>query len=180
MTRKINAEGLRLVMSFESCVLEAYPDPASKLAQEMRKHPSKRTKGWENFSGEPWTVGWGSTGLDHFNLDENGKPTRIGKGTVWTQDQADSRKLDDLDFFCSGVANLVKTQLSDNQFSALVSFAYNCGLANLKSSTLLKRVNEGRFEDAANEFLRWNKAQGQVMKGLTRRREAERDLFIKP
>jgi len=180
VSRTVNPEGLRLIMSFESCVLEAYPDPASKLAQQMRKHPSKRVRDWESLSGEPWTVGWGSTGLDHFNLDKEGKPTRIGKGTVWTQAQADSRKADDLATFCKGVESMVRTPLNDNQFSALVSFAYNCGLANLKSSTLLKRVNEGRFQEAADEFLRWNKAQGQVMNGLTRRREAERALFLKP
>jgi lysozyme len=179
-SRKLTEEGINLIKSSESCVLEAYPDPASPLGQQMRKSLGRRTPGWANLSGEPWTIGWGSTGLDHFNLDENGKPTKIKAGLKWTQAQADERKKQDLEKFCAGVDSLVTAKISDNAFSALVSFAYNCGLANLKGSTLLKKVNEGKMTEAADEFLKWNKAQGKVLPGLTTRRSNERALFLKP
>jgi len=177
--RTITKEGMDLIKSYESCVLKAYADPASALAQQLRKILSKRVKGWENMSGDPWTVGWGSTGLDYFNLDAQGKPTKIGPNTQWTQVQADQRKTTDLERFCKQVNDLVTSNINDNQFSALVSFAYNCGVGNLSGSTLLKRVNEGKFQEAADEFLKWDKAKGQVMAGLTRRRQAERALFLK-
>lgn len=177
--RELTKDGIDLIKSFESCVLKAYADPASPLAQALRKPLDKRPKNWANLSGEPWTVGWGSTGLDYFNLDQQGKPTKIGPTTQWTQQQADARHEQDLEKFCDGVDKLVSANITNNQFSALVSFAYNCGLTNLTNSTLLKRVNEGKFQEAADEFLKWDKAAGKVMAGLTRRRKAERDLFLK-
>jgi lysozyme len=177
--RAVNKEGLSLIKSFESCSLEAYADPASPLGAETRKSKAKRASGWEKLSGEPWTVGWGSTGLDYFNLDANGQPKRIGPGTKWTQAQADERNGKDLEKFSAQVIALLQVPVSDNQFAALVSFAYNCGVGNLKSSTLLRKVNESKFTEAAAEFLKWDKAQGQVMPGLTRRREAEKALFLK-
>lgn len=179
--RKINAYGIKLVMQFEGCHLKAYADPASPLGQELLKKTNMRKPGWEKFSGEPWTVGWGSTGLDEYNLDANGKPTKIGPNTVWTQDQADKRLQKDLDSFAQQVAPLLKIQdINDNQFAALVSFAYNVGVGNLKKSTLLILVNQRNFTQAAEEFLKWNKAQGKVLNGLTKRREAEKRLFLTP
>jgi lysozyme len=150
------------------------------IARELVKTPSRRVKGWENLSGEPWTIGYGSTGLDHYNLDVNGKPTKIGRGLTWTEEQAEARNILDLEKFSDQVKATLKIQLNDNQFSALVSFAYNLGIGNLKSSTLLKRVNEGKFPEAAREILKWDKAVGQVMPGLVRRRAAENKLFLKP
>lgn len=180
MTRRLNGNGLTLIKSFEGCKLEAYPDPASPLAVELRKPLNARKSGWENFSGSPWTVGWGSTGIDTFNLTPDGKPTSIGPGTKWTQAQADERKAADLDKFCSDVSKLLKVEVNDNQFAALVSFAYNVGVGNLKNSTLLRLVNQRKFLDASNEFLKWTKAQGKELPGLVRRREAERRLFLSP
>jgi hypothetical protein len=82
-----------------------------------------------------------------------------------------------LSTFEKAVQRLVKVKLNQNQFDALVSFAYNCGEGNLAKSTLLKRVNAGDFEGAAQEFHKWNKGGGQVLRGLVRRRKAESDLF---
>ena len=76
------------------------------------------------------------------------------------------------------VLKLVKMKLSQNQFDALVSFAYNVGSRALSTSTLLKKLNAGDIKGAADEFLRWNKAGGKVLNGLPRRREAERALFL--
>lgn len=116
--------------------------------------------------GKPWTVGRGSTGPD------------IKPGTVWTKEQADARFAKDLARFEIGVSKAVSVDLEQHQFDALVSFAYNVGLANFLSSTLLKMLNEGYYSNAAEQLLRWNKNDSVVMAGLTRRRKAERALFL--
>lgn len=178
--RKVNGLGISLIHSFEGCKLKAYPDPASPLAAELRKPQNARRPDTSNLSGDPWTVGWGSTGIDDFNLDAEGKPTRIGPHTTWTQAQADDRSQRDMDSFAESVTKLLKRPVNDNQFAALVSFAYNVGASNLRNSTLLRLVNAGNYAKAADEFLKWTKAQGKVMPGLVRRREAERRLFLTP
>lgn len=180
MTRKINHNGMNLIHSFEGCSLQAYPDPASPLGREMRKTANARAADWQQRPGDPWTVGWGTTGSDNYNLDAQGKPTPIGPHTRWTQDQCDRRASDDAALFGDEVTKLVKVSINDNQFAALVSFAYNVGVNNLRNSTLLKNVNEGKFQVAADEFLKWTKAQGVVLPGLVKRREAERRLFLTP
>jgi lysozyme len=72
---------------------------------------------------------------------------------------------------------MVTTPLSQNQFDALVSWVYNLGGGNLKASTLLKVLNSGDFNGVPAQLMRWNKAGGKVLEGLTRRRQAEADLF---
>ena len=175
--RKLIKDGLDLIHSFEGCKLDAYADPASPYAVESRKRGLAKALNWQKLSPEPVTIGYGSTGLDYFNLDAQKQPTPIKLGLKWTQAQADARGEADLERFCAQVEALVTTKVSDHQFAALVSFAYNCGTGNLKSSTLLRRVNEGAMAEAALEFLKWDKAQGKVMPGLTRRRQAEMKLF---
>ncbi|KAG4067803.1 hypothetical protein HA402_010489 [Bradysia odoriphaga] len=82
--------------------------------------------------------------------------------------------------FESCISNNVEyDQLNAQQFSALVSFAFNVGCNAFKKSTLLRKLNRNDVEDAANEFARWNKGGGKVLNGLTRRRAAERLLFCK-
>ena len=75
------------------------------------------------------------------------------------------------------VNSLVKVPLNQSQFDALVSWVYNLGPANLKSSTLLKVLNEGKYEEVPNQMRRWNKVNKQVNEGLVRRRNAESLLF---
>lgn len=85
----------------------------------------------------------------------------------------------DLAKFESHVKRLVKVGLTQGQYDALVSFAYNCGPANLERSTLLRKVNANPNDRSiAYEFSRWNKAAGKVLAGLTRRREAEAKLYF--
>ena len=157
-----------LIKSYESLRLQAYPDPASPLGREMLKKPQDRAPGWQGMSGTPWTIGYGSTGPD------------IKEGTVWTKQQAESRFENDLANFADQVKNLVKVQLTPNQFGALVSLTYNIGAGNLSTSTLLKLLNAGKFAEAADQFPAWNKAGGKVEKGLVKRRAAERALFLSP
>lgn len=78
------------------------------------------------------------------------------------------------------VESLIKVPVSDNQFAALVSFAFNLGVNNLRNSTLLRKLNARDYDGAALEFAKWNKAGGRVLNGLTRRRAAEATLFRTP
>ena len=114
-----------------------------------------------------WTIGYGHTG-------------NVRKGQKITKKEADELLDVDLSVFRKGVRNLVKVPLNQNQFGALVSFAYNVGLGNLKTSTLLRLLNEGNYTGAADQLLRWNKSKGKVLTGLVRRREAERAVFLTP
>ncbi|HDU3604603.1 TPA: lysozyme [Klebsiella aerogenes] len=143
-------EGIALIKGFEGCRLTAYPDPGT--------------------GGAPWTIGYGWT------LPVDGKTVRPGM----TIDQATADRLlkTGLVSYENDVLKIVKVKLAQGQFDALVSFAYNIGSRALSTSTLLKKLNAGDIKGAADEFLRWNKAGGKVLNGLTRRREAERALFL--
>lgn len=145
------AHAVALIKEFEGCHLEAYPDPGT--------------------GGDPWTIGWGSTGPG------------IREGVKWTQEQADKRLASDVDSFLEGVMGAVNAEASHpepNEIGAMTSLAYNIGLSAFKSSTLLRMYNDGNKAGAAAQFLRWNRAGGRVMRGLTRRREAEKALFERP
>lgn len=105
----------------------------------------------------------------------------IKKGEVFTtitQQQAEELLAKDLKQFEEGVSTSVKVALTQNQFDALVSFAFNLGMGNVNSSTLLKKLNAGDIQGAANEFLRWNRAGNKVLPGLAKRRLAEKELFL--
>ena len=118
-----------------------------------------------------WTIGFGTIKYP------NG--VRVKKGDTCTEAQAESYLKNDLVKFENAINRLVKVPLNQNQFDALSSFTYNLGETNLSSSTLLKKLNAKDYAGTADQFLRWNKAGGKVMNGLTRRRESERNLFLK-
>lgn len=114
---------------------------------------------------------WGSTRIF-------GRKVKLGE-TI-TQAQAEEQFEKDLEYFEKGIKNLVKVPLNSNQFSALVSFAYNIGLAGLAGSTALKRLNKKDYVGAAEAMSWWTKGgDGKVLAGLVRRRAAERALFFK-
>ena len=77
-----------------------------------------------------------------------------------------------------GIRRLIKAELTENMFSALCSFAFNVGTGNLQRSTLRMKLNRGQYEDAADEFPKWRRAAGRILKGLVRRRASERALFL--
>lgn len=112
-----------------------------------------------------WTIGYGHT--------KGVKP-----GDKITQAQADEFLTQDTAGAASDVSRLVKVELSQNQFDALVSFTFNLGGKNLASSTLLKRLNEGNYRAASDQFGRWVFAGNVLLQGLLKRREAERQLFV--
>lgn len=117
-----------------------------------------------------WTVGYGTTRI-------SGKPVK--SGTKVTTDEAEKLLEEDLKRFEDAVNSLVQAEITQNQFDALVSFVYNVGVGNLQKSTLLKKLNAGLFDEAAEQFLKWDKAAGKRLPGLTRRRKAERELFLR-
>lgn len=112
-----------------------------------------------------WTIGYGHTSAA-------GAP-EVKEGMIITQDQAEHILKTDLVKYETPVAALVKIPLSQNQFDVLVDFAYNAGVGNLKSSTLLKKVNAGNFDAVPDELMKWTKGGGKVLPGLVRRRQAE-------
>lgn len=111
-----------------------------------------------------WTIGYGHT---------NG----VEKGQKITKKQAESYLKEDVELYEDGVNKYVSAPLTQNQFDALVSFCYNCGLGAFKTSTLRQKLNAGDYTGAAKEFPRWNKSSGQVLNGLIARRKAEKELF---
>lgn len=116
-------------------------------------------------TGGIWTIGYGHTGLD------------AHAGAVIDQATADILLSKDLERIEGGVERRLKVKVNEDQFSALIAFAFNVGLGNFGTSTLLKMVNSGDFTGAAGQFEKWNKVNGKVLAGLTRRRKAERALF---
>ena len=117
-----------------------------------------------------WTIGYGWT------QPVDGKPIRAGM-TI-NQETAERLLKTGLVSYESDVSRLVKVGLTQGQFDALVSFTYNLGARSLSTSALLRKLNAGDYAGASDEFMRWNKAGGKVLNGLTRRREAERALFL--
>ncbi len=129
-----------------------------------------------------WTVGVGRViDPNHIKVKlENRKTLPIPEGWNRTFSMAEVDKLLEEDFarFESGVRRLCPTGLNPGRFGALVSFAFNVGLGNLQNSTLRMKHNRGEFESAADEFMKWNKAGGKELKGLTTRRKDERALYL--
>jgi lysozyme len=111
------------------------------------------------------TIGWGNTGPD------------IHLGMIWTEPECEARLKLELDQMIGRITPMIKVALSDNEFSALVSFSYNLGAGSLHGSTLLKLINSGDIDGAANEFVKWDHAGGKELAGLKRRRLAEAALF---
>lgn len=117
-----------------------------------------------------WTIGFGWTHEVNQKI--------ICSGMKITMEMANNLLIDGLEKYEQGVESRVKITINQNQFDALVDFSYNLGVGALANSTLLKKLNAGDYQAAADEFVKWNKAGGKVLSGLTRRRQAERMLFL--
>lgn len=113
-----------------------------------------------------WTVGYGHT-----------RSARMGLQI--TKEEAESLLREDLRVFEKGVERLIDVRLSDGQFAALVSFAFNVGLGAFERSTLRRRLNERRYEDVPAQLMRWVKAGGRRLQGLVNRRSAEAGLWAR-
>lgn len=122
-----------------------------------------RAQAYYDAVGVP-TIGYGTT-------------ASVKMGQKITEAQGEAFLQADLRKFEAGVSKLVKVPLTQEQFDALVAFTYNLGLGNFQSSTLLKVLNQGRYDLVPDQMMRWNKAGGKVLNGLTKRRAAEGTLF---
>lgn len=140
---------LNLIKEFESCRLKAYLD-----------------------GGGVWTIGWGTT-----VYPSGGK---VRRGDTCRQDAADEYFMHDVAVKSVAVDKLTAgVKLKQQQYDALVSFSYNVGSAALKSSTLLRLLRVNPADPAIRtQFMRWNKDNGKVVAGLTRRRAAEASLYF--
>jgi lysozyme len=153
--RTYSPELVDFVTGWEKCVLTCYKD-----------------------GGGVWTVGWGSTGSDVNKIAASDNPTVTA---TWANDRLHS----DLNKFSDGVNRLVKVALDQNQFDALVSFAYNVGLdedadtkaEGLGDSTLLALVNTTQLSLVALQFPLWCHVNGHKSRGLERRRIAEMAMW---
>ena len=116
--------------------------------------------------GEPWTIAYGHTGPD------------VHLGMTITQEQAEDLLMQDVQKATADVNAKVTTDLTQEEFDALVDFVFNVGAGNFNASTLLKKVNAGDIHGAAAEFERWDMAAGKHMAGLLRRRHAEAEEFL--
>jgi GH24 family phage-related lysozyme (muramidase) len=153
MTLQPSEAALDLIKQYEGCA-EKRPDGSFAAYPDPGTH------------GPPWTIGWGTTGPD------------VNQHSVWTQQQCDARLRSDVTKFAAHVAALIgSAPTTQHQFDAMVDFAYNLGIGNLASSTLLKKHKAGDHAGAALEFGKWNKAAGRVLPGLVKRRAAEAALY---
>lgn len=149
--RLVNEAGIDLIKSFEGLFLKPYLDPVNIP-----------------------TIGFGTIKYP------NGKAVTMQDPAI-TEIQATEYLMHEVEMKASAVEKIVKVPLNDNEYAALVSFSYNVGSGALQSSTLLKMLNAGADRKVvADQFLRWNKAGGKELPGLTRRRQAERSLFLQP
>lgn len=183
--RKISGGSLtqKQVDAADKLIATAYDDVTSMLGitlDEMHVSPSgidlvcdfegKRLFAYDDGVGV-WTIGFGTT------IYPNG--IKVKKGDICTEAQAKAYMAHDLKKFELAVNNVVTVPLSQNQFDALVSLAYNIGTNAFKNSTLVKKLNAGDIRGAANQFDVWVNAGGKRMQGLVDRRAKEKALFLK-
>ena len=114
------------------------------------------------------TIGYGHTGAD------------VTEGMTITKEQAELLLDEDLGKVSKQVESVLEVDVNQNQFDAICSFVFNLGIGNFKKSTLLKKLAKSDFDGAAKEFLKWDKAGGKRLNGLTLRRQAEQRLFKAP
>lgn len=147
---KINQATIDLIKEFEGLRLKAYHDPVGIL-----------------------TIGYGYT-----NAAGYGDGVKLGD--VWTKEKAEAMLVEGLEVFAAQIRPMFKRQPNENQFGAMLSLAYNIGAGAFGRSTCLKQFNAGNIARAADALTWFNKAGGKVLRGLDRRREAEKQLFLTP
>ena len=146
--RHINERGIEMVKSFEGISTKPYLCPANV-----------------------WTVGYGAT------VSRTGGPIDPDMEPI-SETEAEALLIRDLESSEGWVSRLIKTALTENQYSALVSFTFNVGAGALQRSTLRMKLNSEEFQGAADEFSKWRIAVGRIFAGLVRLRAAERTLFL--
>ena len=146
--RHINERGIEMVKSFEGISFKPYLCPANV-----------------------WTVGYGAT------VSRTGGPIDLDMEPI-SETEAEALLIRDLESSEGWVRRLIKTALTENQYSALTSFTFNVGAGALQRSTLRMKLNRSEYQGAADEFPKWRIAGGRILAGLVRRRAAEQALFL--
>ena len=144
---KVNQEGLDIIKHFEGYSSTVYADPI----------------------GIP-TIGFGSI------WDKEGNRLTMDHEPI-TEQEGEFLLVRELKHVESAIARLIRVELTENQFSAIASLTFNIGSGRLKSSTLRAKINREDYSGASAEFPKWRRAGGRILKGLVRRRKAERELF---
>ena len=147
---KISEKGLAMIESFEGCLLKA----------------SNKLDG-------VWTIGYGQTGSYYGKRVRRGMTTTKALAHAWLRDHS-------IKTYETAVAKAVKVPINQNQFDALVSFAYNVGVGAMAGSTAVRKLNQGDYTGAADVLTMWTRCNGKVLAGLVRRRKEERALFLTP
>lgn len=153
--------------------VEPSPSPTSQISADglrvVKSFEGLELTAYQDSVGV-WTIGYGHTAA--------AGPPDVYAGLTISEAEAEAILKRDLGLFEKGVRDLVSVPVNRDQYSALVSFSFNLGLGALAESTLLRKLNSGDIQGAANEFPRWVKAGGRTLPGLVRRRNAERALFL--
>ena len=156
---------------------------SAELIKLVKHHEGVRTRPYR-CPALLWTVGVGHV-IDptHTTVkfdERRNLPIPEGWDRQLTMGEVDALLAQDLARFERGVARLCPSAVNhQGQFDALVSFAFNVGLGNLQRSSLRMKHNRGEFEDAADEFMKWSKAGGKILKGLVNRRLDEQRLYLR-
>jgi len=151
---QISDKGLKLIMKSEGCSLESYIDTHDDHGAPL------------------FAIGYGHT--------NKAGPPNVTAGMVITQDQAEQILKQDLIPYAYAIKKYVTVPLNQNQFDALMSFCYNAGPGNLRDLVGKSGLNNGNYDKVSDEMINYNKSQGKVLLGLTRRRRAEGALFNTP
>ena len=166
-----------LMRSFKSQIIKRVDAAAVAKASTYRTNMNIGTKGLDlirffeglelnayQCAAGVWTIGYGHT-------------KDVQQGMTISEARANEMLAEELNEYESYINGLVTVELNQDQFDAMVSWVYNLGVGNLKASTLLKVLNAGDYDGIPAQMMRWNKAGGKVLEGLTKRRQAEADLF---
>lgn len=159
------------LLIFSTGVIASCPDPQNGRGIENGIQLVKHFEGFYNtayWDVDAWAVGYGSRGPG------------IGPKTRWDEERADRWLRVEFQDVRNMICDLITVELNTNQIDALTSLTYNIGIGRLMRSGIIQLINEDKFAVAARKFLKYNKAEGVVLKGLTRRRQVEINLFTQP
>lgn len=169
---------LKLLASIFGGGFDAKPQPKKSMTtatpsrrriqdiEMIKRHEGLRLEAYLPTPNDVWTIGYGHT--------KTAKP-----GMKITQVKAEELLRGDISWVEAAIEKNVKVPLTQNQYDALASLIYNIGAGAFARSTLLKKLNVKDYQGAADQFLRWDKQKGKTLRGLTRRRQEERELFLK-
>ncbi len=153
---RISSEAFEMIKRWEGC-------PTRMINGQRMAVPYRDAVGI-------WTIGYGFITVHGRKVTAYTEPM--------TMQQVDVEFLRQLQKYINGVDEVLEVEVTPSQLGALTSFAYNLGVSAFQRSTLLRKINACEWDEVERQFLRWNRAGGRKLKGLTRRRQAEADMFL--